>query len=223
MIASADGGDSLLKILRYTDEDAEGEELDHDEWPALLSKQEAMLLPGNHPAQPHAWLWIFRKSFALDRPQILQELSDTCRQIGEPIQSPSGDTAFLVIESHAADLRETWASRAARFSEVALCQNDTGTALALAETAFHVGSLMTPQRLALLAFAYKRNGRETRADAYLKMAGRSMGAPFADEVRKELEVLSRSCPGNRALKPLVTRRIAALSKERLARHQEAAA
>jgi hypothetical protein len=219
VIVPNEGSGALVKVLRYGGSEAEGENLDADDWSALQRQGEAMAWPGRVPAQADVWLWVIRKTFALERTATLAELRQCCRLLGEPMED-SGDLACLVVEKKAADLREAWASRATRLAEDRLAAKKVNEALEAASTALQVGALMTPQRLALLALTYKRCGRDERSEGYFKMAERSLGAAFAREARKRFNELSRAYP---VLSELSMRRVRSLRKSHLAPQQRAAA
>jgi hypothetical protein len=210
--------DQFLRIHRYVDGGVEGEALRREDWDALMVSDEAMPLP-ERAALRDAWLWIFRKRFALDRGECIAELRQQQSLATEPQWGGEDDVACLVVETNLAGLRDAWASRAARLGEEALKRKDAARALDAAETAFQLERLMSPKRVALLSVAYRLAGRDSRAAGYVPMTERSMGSAFAREVEAEIAVLSP----DRGMSALRAGRLPALRRAPMLRNTEKAA
>jgi hypothetical protein len=131
--------------------------------------------------------------------------------LAEPIKSVSGDLTLVVLEPRVAGLREAWANEAARLSHRAFCQGDDAKALVAAKAAFNLEPTMSPRRIALLAYAYRRLQRARRADGYILMANRSRGPEFANEVLEEMKLLERELSSARAISAFKKCRLEALS------------
>jgi len=145
---------------------------------------------------------------------MIREIQERQALVGDVVHEESGNIACVVVEAKLAGPRAAWVDEAARMARAALRAGDAAKALAAAETAFNLDARMTPHGVALLACAHRKNGKEQRADGYLRMAERSMGTTFATEVREELVELN---PQAASTRPFHQLRLAALRKAPLMR------
>jgi hypothetical protein len=186
-IVIATAANELLRISRYSGEFAEGEQLDKEEWQALIDSNEAIPLPCMS-ASSNVWLWVLRRNFLLDRERLLAHLRNSSA-LQKTIELEEGVLGHLVNEAMAAGLRDALANEAARQAEASLRARDAERAVSFAEAAFNLQRTITPRSVALLASGYRMLQRSERADGYLELTGRSLGGAFRSEVQNEISAI----------------------------------
>jgi hypothetical protein len=161
----------VLVLHRYPSEtEAEGRELDPDEWQRLVESGDAHEVERPVEACPNGALWLFREGFL--------DVELACKEIQEAGALASswtreGVRVALVNEGRAAGLRRSLADRAFDTAWGLARKRAWDDAERAAIQAF-VLSGMVPEHIALLTLVLEEKGEKGESDGYLGAAKNSL-------------------------------------------------
>lgn len=145
----------------------------------------------NVALKPGAVLWALRSNFE-DRTSAIAELHHAGVLLAPEISAPAGqagsdDLLVLVVRPEATKLRDAWRDRALNHAEAHASLGRWSSALAASEQAFALATEIDARILGLLVLSYEQQQRGQRAEGYLRMAERSKGLSFRQEVEAHRE------------------------------------
>ena len=192
-----EGGDAseeeYLLVYDYPSiDEAEGNRMTLSEWEELLSGGGAHRLETPFLARYDGTLWLLGPRFSEngEREQVAKRLREDEALI-DYWKDPVSDILVCYVNANSA--RETRALLAENRSAKAwlsVLEQKWDAAVPQAELAVAIDG-MTPERVALLALLYDRQGRESRSKGFLRMAQDSRGQKFYEQTTEKFEKFSK--------------------------------
>lgn len=189
--------DEYLLVYGYPSlTEAEGNTMTLIEWEALLSGGGAHQLKTPLPARYDGVLWLLGPGFSesdadrnSDREQVLKRL-DNDKALKGWWKDPTSDVLVCYIEATSArEIRARLAENRSENAWLKALEDNWNASVPEAELAVAIGG-MTPERVALLALLYDRQGRKSRSKGYLRMAQDSRSPEFYEETNKKFKKFS---------------------------------
>jgi hypothetical protein len=203
--AVATDGNRWVIAKRYVQGSVDGDLLLEDGWKALLFDGQAVEFLEPFALPMSARVWAFRETFE-KRQSALDDLRASGALLHSVIhlQSPRGILSELCIVEplQARELRKLWASDALDRALVSAQEGAWGKALANAQQLFELESELDERAMALLVVTLEQSDRKQRAAGIRKVALRSRGAAFAEELdRYVVSFREKLVPATRSVSP----------------------